>query len=70
MEKEFFEIEGVVLLKRKVFSDERGMFTELYNHIKFEKNSFDIKQCNFSVSKKNVIRGLHMQDNPNQAKLV
>ena len=64
------DIRGVYSIERNVYADNRGSFTELYNDVKFENCAFKIKQCNFSVSQKNVVRGLHMQTDPHQAKIV
>jgi len=55
--------------KIKKFSDKRGFFFEFYNH-KNPSDKMSIKQINFSISKKNVIRGLHYQQKkPQQKKL-
>jgi dTDP-4-dehydrorhamnose 3,5-epimerase len=66
-------IQGLFVFEPKVLSDERGYFYESYNENIF--NDFGITtrfvQDNQSYSKKNTIRGLHYQLNPNaQAKLV
>ena len=66
-------IQGLYVFEPKVLSDERGYFYESYNENIF--NDFGITtrfvQDNQSYSKKNTIRGLHYQLNPNaQAKLV
>ena len=65
-------IEGLVLLKPKIFKDERGEFHEFYR--KTLDNSIGVSngfvQENVSVSDQGVLRGLHFQvDNP-QGKLV
>ncbi|MEI7474115.1 MAG: dTDP-4-dehydrorhamnose 3,5-epimerase [bacterium] len=67
------EIEEVVLIEPRSFSDDRGYFYESYKRSDFV--AFGITdlfmQDNQSRSKKNVIRGLHYQTNPKaQAKLV
>ena len=65
---------GIKLIGLEPFSDERGIFTELYNKKVFQ--NFDIEcdfvQDNLSESiNKNTIRGLHFQNPPyEQAKLV
>jgi len=67
------DIDGIVLVKAKVFKDERGFFIENYKYSEFKKNGIDCNfvQDNHSVSVKNVIRGLHFQKPPfEQAKLV
>ena len=67
------ELEGLVLIEPKVFTDERGFFLESYkksDFLKYNINS-EFVQDNHSVSKKNVIRGLHYQHAPKaQGKLV
>jgi len=67
------EIEGLVLIKPKVFFDNRGYFFESYNSIHFKNAGIDVNfiQDNQSKSGKNVIRGLHFQKPPySQGKLV
>jgi len=67
-------IEGLVLLTPRVFSDERGAFSETFNQKEFEAiagKSVAFLQDNESVSHKNVLRGLHFQLPPAaQGKLV
>ena len=55
------KLDGVVLIKPYVFKDFRGTYTEIYNKIIFEKNGKKIKfiQDDISISKKNVLRGIH-----------
>ncbi len=72
-EFEPLEIPEVVLIKPKVFKDERGFFLEFYKRSDFE--AFGIKaifiQDNHSASVKGVLRGLHCQKKPKaQGKLV
>lgn len=62
-----------ILLKNKKFSDDRGLFYESYKKTDFEINTgLDITfvQDNHSISKKNVIRGLHYQWDKPMHKLV
>lgn len=69
-----FEIEGIVLIEPKVFADDRGVFYETFqvNQFKeFVSDDLHFVQDNESVSKKNVLRGLHFQNPPHaQGKLV
>lgn len=68
------EIEGLVVIDTRKFSDERGYFFESFHQEKFEEftgHSIKFFQENESLSKKNVIRGLHFQKPPfAQGKLV
>ncbi len=67
------EIEDVILVKPKVFGDNRGFFMESYKKSDFFENGIKIEfnQDNHSKSTKGVLRGLHYQAKPNgQAKLV
>ena len=67
------EIEDVILVKPKVFGDNRGFFMESYKKSDFFENGIKIEfnQDNHSKSTKGVLRGLHYQVKPNgQAKLV
>jgi dTDP-4-dehydrorhamnose 3,5-epimerase len=58
---------GLKLIIPRLFTDERGFFFE-----SFKQSDFDISfvQDNTSYSKKGVVRGLHFQSHPGQAKLV
>lgn len=68
------EIEGLLVIEPKVYSDFRGWFVETYNRKVFLGKNIDVefKQDNHSLSiQKGVIRGLHFQNNPYpQTKLV
>ena len=66
-------IEDVILVKPKVFGDNRGFFMETYKKSEFVANGIDVEftQDNHSKSAKGVLRGLHYQAKPyGQAKLV
>lgn len=66
-------IPAVVLIKPKVFRDERGFFVETYKHSDFLKSGIPehFVQDNHSKSAQGVLRGLHYQKNPMaQGKLV
>ncbi|MBU6338594.1 MAG: dTDP-4-dehydrorhamnose 3,5-epimerase family protein [Rickettsiales bacterium] len=69
---EFIEskIKGCYIIKCNVHSDNRGSFAKIYNKSIFKKNGIDINfdESFFSVSKKDCIRGMHFQNNPNQVK--
>lgn len=56
----------VQVITPKVFRDERGLFTKTFHRPLFlEKHlDFRIKECFFTVSKKDVIRGMHFQIPP------
>jgi len=68
------EIDGLLIIEPKVFSDERGWFSETYNKKKLLDLgvNIDFLQDNHSLSKqKGVLRGLHFQIQPYpQTKLV
>ena len=67
------ELEGVVLVKPKVFGDNRGFFMESYKKSEFFENGITVEfnQDNHSKSGAHVLRGLHYQAKPfAQAKLV
>ena len=67
------EIPDVILIKPKVFEDERGFFMETYKKEDFEKVGItgEFVQDNHSKSKRGVLRGLHFQKEPYaQAKIV
>lgn len=67
------EIEGVLILKPKIFKDKRGHFMETFKKDFIERNFPEIKfiQENQSRSNFGVLRGLHFQKAPMaQTKLV
>ncbi len=73
MEFEKTEINGLLILKPKLFEDERGYFFESYNYNTLLKIGVEINfvQDNQSNSKFGVLRGLHFQkDIHAQSKLV
>jgi dTDP-4-dehydrorhamnose 3,5-epimerase len=66
-------IEGIFIIKPKLFGDDRGFFMESYVKKDFQSAGIrmDIRQINHSKSSKGVLRGLHFQRHPyEQAKLV
>ncbi|HHC79791.1 MAG TPA: dTDP-4-dehydrorhamnose 3,5-epimerase [Flavobacteriia bacterium] len=66
-------IEDCYLIDSKVFRDERGKFIKPFNYIEFKRNGieFIIKEEYFTISKMNVLRGMHFQNPPKAvAKLI
>ena len=61
------KIKGLVLLSTNIYKDRRGFFKEIEKK-KILKKKF-IFDC-FSYSKKNTLRGLHLQTKNSQAKIV
>ena len=62
------KIQGPMIIKTKIFEDNRGYLKETYR-----KNILDEKNFPFDVmsfSKKNVLRGLHIQSKKAQAKII
>ena len=60
-------IAGLKIIKTKMFFDNRGFFKEIFRNNLIKKNfKFDV----MSSSKKNVIRGLHIQTKKPQAKVI
>lgn len=67
------KIKDVILIKPKVFGDNRGFFMETYKKSDFYANGIEVEfnQDNHSKSSKGVLRGLHYQASPyGQAKIV
>ncbi len=66
------EIPDVLLLKPKVFGDERGFVMETFRANQFAQECSDIQfvQENHSGSKKGILRGLHYQIQHPQGKLL
>jgi dTDP-4-dehydrorhamnose 3,5-epimerase len=65
-------LEGVLLLKPRVFRDERGFFLETFNRRIFQEHGLpeDFLQDNASRSSGNVVRGIHLQSPHAQGKLI
>jgi dTDP-4-dehydrorhamnose 3,5-epimerase len=63
---------GVLLILPTMYRDSRGAFCETFNHQRFADAGIPTNwvQDNCSLSKKNVIRGIHYQITQSQAKLV
>ena len=60
-------ISGLKIIETKMFFDNRGFFKEVFRNNLIKKNfKFDV----MSSSKKNVIRGLHIQTKKPQAKVI
>jgi dTDP-4-dehydrorhamnose 3,5-epimerase len=58
-------IEGLLFIKHKLFSDDRGFYAELSRIPELDDvlgTPFTVKQMNLSHSFKNVIRGFHAED--------
>jgi len=62
------KLKGLKLIKTKIFNDKRGFFKEVFQN-KVEKNNSFVFDC-MSYSKRNVLRGLHLQKKKTQAKLL
>ena len=61
------KFKDLIIYKKETFKDNRGYFRELYLQKHFNtKFPFDV----MSYSKKNVLRGLHLQTKKPQAKLI
>jgi dTDP-4-dehydrorhamnose 3,5-epimerase len=75
MKIEKTSLEGVLLLKPEafdkktkngeLFKDNRGLFLETYNKVKFQDNNINVEfiEDDISVSEKNVLRGIHGDGN-------
>ena len=72
MRIEHTKIPEVLLIKRDLFADSRGWFTELHNEVNLREAGFNVRfvQDNLSLSAPGVLRGLHLQVDPAQGKLV
>lgn len=69
---ELTPLKGAYILTPAVFGDERGYFFEVFHKEKFKEIGLDLKfvQDNLSYSQKGILRGLHVQWDPHQGKLV
>lgn len=65
-------IPGVLVLTPTIYRDSRGAFLETWNHKRMAEAGLPSEwvQDNFSISKKNVLRGIHYQVIQPQGKLV
>jgi dTDP-4-dehydrorhamnose 3,5-epimerase len=72
MEAVHLRLQGLVLIKPKVFQDHRGFFLETFQQSVYEKCGIPgpFVQDNHSFSRKGCLRGMHFQSFPGQAKLV
>lgn len=72
MELEKTPLEGLTVVRPRVFRDERGFFFESYNAVKFKELGLPAEwaQDNHALSSKDTLRGLHFQKGRGQAKLV
>lgn len=68
MRKTETSFEGLYILETTNFVDNRGSFQKLFNFEWFIENELevDFKEFYFSVSQKNVIRGMHFQLPPHE----
>lgn len=67
MKLESVKIKGLKIIKSKIYKDKRGFLREVYKtRLLKEPFLFDL----MSHSKKNVLRGLHMQTKKLQAKII
>lgn len=66
------ELEGLVLLEPEVHGDERGFFVETFRKEAWAELGVEAEfvQHNHSRSGKGILRGLHFQTEPGQAKLL
>lgn len=74
MEVQTTPLEGLLLVRPRIFGDERGSFSETWNQRAFDEavgEEVRFVQANESRSKAGVLRGLHFQAPPHaQGKLV
>ena len=65
-------IEGVLLIKPRVFGDHRGFFLETFQEERYREAGIAQRfvQDNHSRSRRGILRGLHFQRNHPQGKLV
>jgi dTDP-4-dehydrorhamnose 3,5-epimerase len=65
-------LDGVVLVEPEVHGDERGFLVETYSAPGWREAGIDVEfvQDNHSRSRAGILRGLHFQTSPGQAKLV
>ena len=62
------KIKGPLIIKSQIFKDKRGYLRETFRNNFFKKLEFPFDVMSFS--KKKVLRGLHIQTNNSQAKII
>ena len=72
MERLETRLDGPLLLRPKVFGDERGFFTETYRRSSYAEVGIgeEMVQDNHSRSRAKIVRGMHFQIGEGAAKLV
>jgi dTDP-4-dehydrorhamnose 3,5-epimerase len=72
MQVETTPLEGLSIITLDIYRDDRGFFVERFNTSKFTSLGLPVNfvQDNHSLSKPEVLRGLHAQTTPPQGKLV
>ena len=65
-------LEGLLIIKPRIFGDDRGYFLETHHQQKYRDCGIDYRfvQDNLSFSVKGTLRGLHFQKTKPQAKLI
>ncbi|ETR74362.1 MAG: dTDP-4-dehydrorhamnose 3,5-epimerase [Candidatus Magnetoglobus multicellularis str. Araruama] len=65
-------IPEVMVIETDIYSDERGYFRETHHDLRYATNCIESSfvQDNLSYSKKDVLRGLHFQQESPQGKLI
>jgi dTDP-4-dehydrorhamnose 3,5-epimerase len=60
------DFDGLLLIKPSIFKDKRGLFFEAFNKRILDEIApgYNFVQDNISLSAKNVLRGLHFQNEP------
>jgi dTDP-4-dehydrorhamnose 3,5-epimerase len=66
------KLDGVVLIEPQVYGDERGFLLESFSRAEYSELGIDVDfvQDNHSRSGASILRGIHFQTEPGQAKLV
>ncbi len=72
MKVQAMEIPGVLLFEPRVFGDERGFFMETWQRQRYAEHGVPegLVQDNLALSRRGVLRGLHVQHPNAQGKLV
>jgi dTDP-4-dehydrorhamnose 3,5-epimerase len=72
MKVRLLALDGLKVLSPQIYPDERGFFLETFRAPLYAQEGISpsFVQDNLVFSKKHVIRGLHFQNHPGQAKLV
>jgi len=66
------DLKGVLRLPCSLYEDQRGIFSKVYQREMIEQSipGFSVSEIFYSISKKNVVRGMHYQSPPHHQRKI